>query len=455
MSPSGFRNRFVCSNCGYQSPRWYGRCPECGQWNSLEKQESVLKKQGRKAQSKVVKPVILSKSVPQNMQRFSSGFAEFDRTIGGGFVPGSLMLLGGEPGIGKSTFLLSVANKTALSGGCSLYISGEESLSQVKLRADRLGVKCEDLYFASENNVDAIIHMCLQVKPKFLVVDSIQTCEDPSIDSLPGSPAQIRSCAVKFQEYAKSENVTTILAGHTVKSGDLAGPKLLEHLVDTVLYFEGQLSHLYRIIRARKNRFGATNEVAVFQMGKSGLVEIENPSEFFLSERIEDRPGCCVAACIQGNKPVLVEVQALVTPCLYGTPRRIAGETDRQKLLLIAAVTSKYVASQLDNMDIFVKVAGGARVSEPGIDLACAIAIVSSCYDIPVRRDIACFGEIGLSGEIRMVPRMEDRVKEALRLGFAKVLVPDRFMRDCKLSEITGASTVEEGIRNALTKTKP
>ncbi|HHX10552.1 MAG TPA: DNA repair protein RadA [Firmicutes bacterium] len=453
MPPSASNGRFICSACGYQSSRWYGRCPECQEWNTLEEQVPAAGSKGTK-QGAPVTPVILSSVAPQEVKRFSSGLPELDRALGGGFVPGSLLHLGGEPGIGKSTLLLSVADKVSSSAGRSLYISGEESLGQVKIRADRLNVRSQDLYFAAERDIDAILQMCLELKPGFLVVDSIQTCEDRSIDSLPGSPAQIRACAVKLQEYAKLANVTVILVGHTVKTGDLAGPRLLEHLVDTVLYFEGELGHLYRIIRARKNRFGATDEVAVFGMGDSGLREIQNPSEFFLSERLENRSGCCVAACVQGNRPILVEVQSLVTPNLYGSARRIVGEIDQQKLLLIAAVMSKYLVQGLDKTDIFVKVAGGVKVSEPGIDLACGIAMVSSYYNIPVRHDVACFGEIGLSGEVRMVPRMEDRVKEASRLGFSRVLVPHGFSGSKVSPGVIGVSTVEDGVRNALVKAK-
>jgi len=446
-------HKYVCSACGFQSLRWYGRCPECGQWNTLDEeiQESKKPRAGRKSVERA-NPVILSMASPEVVRRFSSGLEEFDRTLGGGFVPGSLLLLGGEPGIGKSTLLLSVADNVAASHGRSLYISGEESLGQVKIRADRLGIQSKELYFAAERDIDGILDICAEVKPGFLVIDSIQTCQDKALESLPGTPAQIRSCANRLHEYAKGENVTIILVGHTVKTGDLAGPRLLEHLVDTVLYFEGDLSHLYRIIRARKNRFGATDEVAVFRMGGKGLLEIKNPSEFFLSERLEDRSGCCVSACLQGNKPVLMEVQALVTPCVYGSPRRVAGEIDYQKMLLVAAVMSKKMVSGLDKMDIFVKIAGGARVSEPGIDLACGIALVSSYLDVPVKADVACFGEIGLSGEVRMVPQMEERVKEALRLGFSTVIVPQGFAKGNSSANIIGVSTVEEGVRNALTR---
>lgn len=457
MPLSTHSSGFLCSACGYQSLRWYGRCPECGEWNTLEEQFTVKKMKGAKKsrEDDGRKPVQLSRVAQADVQRFSSGFLELDRTLGGGFVPGSLLLLGGEPGIGKSTLLLSVADNVSSSKRPSLYISGEESLGQVKIRADRLGIESEHLYFASERNLEVIFRMCFENKPGFLVIDSIQTCGDPGLDSLPGSPAQIRSCAVKLQEYAKSEDVCVVLVGHSVKTGGLAGPRLLEHLVDTVLHFEGDLGHLYRIIRAGKNRFGATDEVSVFKMGDKGLLEIRNPSEFFLSERLENRPGCCVAACVQGNKPILVEVQALATPCLFGTPRRASGEIDHHRLLLIAAVISKYLIPGMDKMDVFVKIAGGAKINEPGIDLACAIAMVSSYYGVPTWHNAVCFGEIGLSGEIRMVPRAEDRVKEALRLGFERVLVPHGFATGSLMRGLMGVSTVEEGVRNALSKTHP
>lgn len=447
--------KYVCSACGFQSSQWYGRCPECGEWNTLEEQtEEKDKKRSSGATPKLLLPIVLAEVEPESVQRFSSGLDELNRALGGGFVPGSLLLIGGEPGIGKSTLLLSVADNVARFCGCALYVSGEESVGQVKIRADRLGISSKNLFFASERNIDSILELCYQLNPAFLVIDSIQTCEDPSVESLPGSSAQIRACAAKFHEYAKTNNVTCILVGHTVKTGEIAGPRLLEHLVDTVLYFEGDLGHFYRIIRARKNRFGATDEVAVFRMGEQGLTEIKNPSEFFLSERTEDRSGCCVAACLQGVKPVLMEVEALVTPCAYGAPSRITGEVDYQKLLLISAVIAKKMALGLDKMDVFLKIAGGARVNEPGIDLPCAVAIVSSYYDVPVRRDVACCGEIGLTGEVRMVPRMEERVKEALRLGFSQVIVPKSFSENNGSRNIIGVSTIEEAVRNALVGNK-
>lgn len=442
---------YVCSSCGFQSPKWYGRCPECGEWNTLS--EQIDETNSRKSRGALIEPasaVRLSEVEPEKVGRFSSGLTELDRTLGGGFVPGSLLLMAGEPGIGKSTLPLSVADNVAGSFGPVLYVSGEESVGQVKIRADRLGVRSPDLYFACERDIDRILELCNQLNPSFLVIDSIQTCEDASVQSLPGSSAQIRACAAGFHEYAKTKNVTCVLVGHTVKTGDIAGPRLLEHLVDTVLYFEGDLGQFYRIVRAKKNRFGATDEVAVFRMGESGLLEIKNPSEFFLSERVEDRSGCCVWAGLQGIKPVLMEVEALVTPCTYGGASRITGEIDYQKLLLIAAVLEKKMCLGLDKMDIFLKIAGGAKVNEPGIDLPCALAIVSSHYDIPVKREVACCGEIGLTGEVRMVPRMEERVKEALRLGFTQVIVPRGFSEVDQSPNIIGVSTIEEAVRNAL-----
>jgi len=445
-------SRFVCSVCGFQSPRWYGRCPQCGEWNTLVEEIERLPQKSNYTQKRTrAEAIVLSMAPKEKIVRFSSGIAEFDRVLGGGFVPGSLILLGGEPGVGKSTLLLSASDAVSDSYGRTLYVSGEESLAQVKMRAERLGISSKELYFLSERSIDAILAVCSEIKPRFVVVDSIQTCEDADILSLPGSPTQVRACATRLQSFAKEKNVTVVIVGHTVKSGGIAGPRLLEHLVDVVLYFEGDVDNVYRIVRVRKNRFGPSNEACVFRMEPNGLMEIENPSEMFLSERKPNRSGCCVSACLTGNKPVCVEVQALVTTPLYGGPRRVASEIDYQRVLLIIAVLSKKMISGLDGKDAFLKVAGGVKIDEPGIDLACAIALVSSYYDIPVQDEIACFGELGLSGEIRTVPRMEERVKEALRIGFKRVLVPQPFAQKCEVaSNIAGVSSVEDAVRNAL-----
>lgn len=447
-------SKFVCSSCGFQAPRWYGKCPGCGEWNTFTEEVERPSRATGEARAKAA-PVVLAKVPAQDVSRFHSGMPEFDRVLGGGLVPGSVILLAGEPGIGKSTLLLTVSEAVANSHGRVLYTSGEESQNQVKLRAERLGVLSDDLYFSAEQSVDAILDMCGELKPRVLVIDSIQTCEDESVSSLPGGPTQVRACANRVQQYAKEHNVTVVMVGHTVKAGGIAGPRLLEHLVDTVLYFEGDSNHLYRIIRAQKNRFGPTNEVAVFQMEDSGIVEVPNPSEIFLSERNAENVGSCVGVCLKGNQAMCLEVQSLVAACVYGAPRRVTSEIDHQRASLILAVLGKKLASGLENKDAYVKVAGGIRIDEPGIDLATGIAVMSSFYDVPVRPNLACFGEIGLSGEIRMVSRMDERVKEAKRVGFGEILVPAGYKkRNRTASNVKGVSTVEEAVRNALKDAK-
>ncbi len=439
--------KFVCASCGYQSPRWYGRCPQCGEWNSLA-EESGQPSVGKISRAR---PVVLAQVEGKAAARFSSGMSEFDRVLGGGIVPGSVTLIGGEPGIGKSTLLLSVADNVASGSQMVLYVSGEESQNQVKMRAERLNLRSTGLYFAAEQDVGNIIHMCEGVRPRLLIVDSIQTCQDASAESLAGSPTQVRACAAKLHEYAKVNQVAVFLVGHTVKTGGIAGPRLLEHLVDTVLYFEGDANHLYRIVRAQKNRFGPTNETAVFQMTTGGLREVKNPSELFLSEAQVQNAGCCAAVALKGNQPICVEVQALVSTPVYGSPRRVTSEIDSQRASLILAVLSKWLAAGLDARDAFLKIAGGIRVTEPGIDLACGLALMSSYHGAPVRKGLICFGEIGLSGEIRMVARMEERVGEAVRTGFKGILVPEPFLkRYPRGGNIIGVSTIEDAVRNAL-----
>jgi DNA repair protein RadA/Sms len=443
-------SRFVCSSCGFQSPRRYGKCPRCGEWNTMTEEVERVERTSRTVKPSV-EPVILSKVPVQDVARFKSGMKEFDRVLGGGFVPGSVILLAGEPGIGKSTLLLTVSQAVAQSRGRVLYTSGEESQNQVRMRAERLGVLTEDIYFAAEEDVDSILEMCGKVKPELLIVDSVQTCEDQSVDSLPGGPNQVRACATKLQQYAKEHDLTCVMVGHTVKTGGIAGPRLLEHLVDTVLYFEGDSNHLYRLVRAQKNRFGPTNEVAVFQMEDRGIVEIPNPSEIFLSERSAENIGSCVGVCLKGNQAMCLEVQSLLATCVYGTPRRVTGEIEHQRVSLIMAVLSRRLEAGLDNKDAYVKVAGGIRIDEPGVDLSVGVSLMSSFYDRPVKPGLACFGEIGLSGEVRAVSRMEDRVKEALRIGFEEILVPAAFLKRYKGSRnLKGISSVEEAVRNAL-----
>lgn len=443
--------KFVCTSCGFQAPRWYGRCPGCGEWNTLTEEEDSPREERATRKKSGSRPSLLTSGRASETPRFNTGVLEFDRVLGGGFVPGSVVLLAGEPGIGKSTLLLAVSENVAKTGAPVLYISGEESQNQVRLRADRLGVSSDNLYFAAEQDVDAILGMSGNLGPRLLVVDSIQTCEDTSVSSLPGGPTQVRATATKISDYAKESGVAVVLVGHTVKAGGIAGPRVLEHLVDTVLYFEGDANHLYRIVRAQKNRFGPTNEVAVFGMEERGIVEIPNPSEILLSERDATNIGSCVAACLKGNRPLCLEVQALVASTVYGSPRRVTMEMDHGRASLILAVLAKRLVANLDGRDAYVKVAGGIYVDEPGIDLATGIAIMSSYYDMPVKPNLACFGEIGLSGEIRMVSRMEDRVRESLRIGFGQVLVPSSFLkRHPRNPNVKGVSTVDEAVRYAL-----
>jgi len=444
-------SKFVCSSCGFQSPRWLGRCPECGEWNTMVEETEVSRQKHKSSQKE--EAVILAQDLGEETRRFSGGMEEFDRVLGGGFVEGSVILLGGEPGIGKSTLLLSVSDHVASSVGKVLYASGEESLAQVRMRAGRLGVRSQNLFFISTRDIDSILSAADGISPRLLIVDSIQTCEDSEATGLPGGPSQVQACAVRLQEYAKSQNVTCVLVGHSIKSGGLSGPRLLEHLVDTVLFFEGDSNHLYRVIRAHKNRFGPTNEVAVFEMEEKGLREIKNPSEFFLSERVSDQPGASIAVCLKGRNPLCVQVESLVASCPYGTPRRVAGEVDYQRALLILAVLTKKLGLGLDNRDVYLKVAGGIRVDEPGLDLAAALAVVSSYYDVSIKPQVAFFGEIGLSGEVRAVPRMGDRMREALRVGFESLIVPRSFAQKEKGNpNIIGVSSLEEAVRNALTK---
>lgn len=443
--------RYVCSSCGFGAPKWYGRCPGCGEWNTMVEEIDRPGPPGRTDRPPREAPVVLSRIPREDVTRFSSGMKEFDRVLGGGFVPGSVTLLAGEPGIGKSTLLLSVADSVSRTYGKVFYVSGEESQGQVKMRADRLGVTSENLYFASLQDVDEILGESEALGPALLIVDSIQTCEDTSVSSLPGGPTQVRTSAIKMQQYAKERNVAVVLVGHTVKAGGIAGPRLLEHLVDTVLYFEGDQNHVYRLVRAQKNRFGPTNEVSVFQMEEKGLAEVSNPSELFLSERTAGNVGSCVGVCLKGNQAICLEIQALVATCVYGAPRRVTSEIEHGKAALILAVLSKRLASGLDNRDAFLKIAGGIRIDEPGVDLSCGIAVMSSYYETPVKPGLACFGEIGLSGEIRMVARMEDRIKEAERVGFGEILVPASFLKRHRASpNVRGASSVEEAVRSAL-----
>lgn len=417
---------FVCSECGYESPKWYGKCPGCNQWNTLNEKvistskSNVINSSAKYADSQVF---ALNDVTQDAEKRLSTGCAEFDRVLGGGIVVGSLVLLSGDPGIGKSTILLQICgyiaqNKTVL------YVSGEESAAQIKMRANRLGVSSDSLYLMTETDVAAIITAIDSNKPDVVIVDSIQTMTVDEITSTAGSVTQVRECTNIFRKTAKSLGIPIIIVGHVNKDGAIAGPKVLEHIVDTVLYFEGEKNYSYRILRGVKNRFGSTNEIGVFEMTAKGMNEVTNPSMMMISGRPKNSSGTCVACIMEGSRPILAEVQGLVCPTGFGTPRRMSNGFDYNRMSMILAVLEKRAGYVFNNMDAYVNVVGGLRLDEPAADLTVAMALVSSLKDTPVGDKNIAFGEVGLAGEIRAVSNCEQRVSEALRLGFEKCVIP-------------------------------
>jgi DNA repair protein RadA/Sms len=421
------RTKYVCQNCGYTAPKGFGRCPNCGQFNTMAEEVEEVTKPSARTQSRA--PL---RSVPQRLSEVSVDVGdrlfvpveEFNRVLGGGIVPGSLILLGGEPGIGKSTILLSISALLAQTVGTVLYVSGEESARQIKMRAERMRVESDDLFLLTETNLSQIMEHVQQVNPTILVIDSIQTTYTDEHESSPGSVTQVRECASRLQHLAKSSGISVFLVGHVTKEGNIAGPRVLEHIVDTVLYLEGDPFQAYRLLRSVKNRFGATSEVGVFEMSGDGMTEVPNPSEAFLAERVINAPGSAIAVTMEGTRPLLVEIQALTSPTSFGNPRRTPNGVDMNRLLLISAVLSKRVGLKLHEQDIFVNVIGGLKVDEPASDLAMAVAMASSYYDKPAPADLAIVGEVGLSGELRAVGQLGARLNEAAKLGFKRVLVP-------------------------------
>ena len=421
---------YACQSCGYQTPKWLGRCPDCGQWNSLVEEISAV---GTK------KPAAYDMGEPQPIDaisldpqlRLTSGIAEFDRTLGGGLVPGSLVLIGGDPGIGKSTLVLQVVARLSRKGLKALYLSGEESPQQLKLRAERLSIRSQDLYVLTGTCVENLFEKIETLKPALLVIDSIQTVYTDALPSAPGSVGQVREVASRLLNWSKKTGIPTFLIGHVTKDGAIAGPKVLEHLVDTVLYFEGDSSHAFRILRAVKNRYGSTNEIGVFEMKDTGLNEVGNPSRIFLEERPEGASGSVVIPCLEGTRPVLVEIQALVGPSPLGMPRRTAIGVDHNRISLLVAVLGKRMGIEMGDQDIFVNVAGGLRVDEPAVDLGIVSAMISSFLDKPVDKNMVVFGEVGLAGEIRGVSQAELRIKEAKKLGFSRCILSRSNLEGC------------------------
>lgn len=418
---------FVCQNCGNQSRKWLGKCSECGEWNSLVEERARPVVKGRTPSGFKMREgtaVAYEQIESQDDVRIPSGVAEFDRVLGGGIVPGTLVLVGGDPGIGKSTLLLQVADKLSAGGAVVLYVSGEESERQIKLRGERLGIQARNLYLLPETNLESIFHEVERLKPAAIIIDSIQTVFSAQIESAPGSVSQVREVAHQFLLLAKNQTIPVFLIGHVTKDGSIAGPRALEHIVDTVLYFEGERHHNHRIVRATKNRFGAANEVGIFEMTGAGLVAVANPSQLFLQERPQNAAGSVVTACMEGTRPLLVEVQALVSSTKYGTGRRMTQGVDSNRVALMIAMLEKRSGMQLIGDDVFVNIAGGLEVDEPAADLGVVAAIASSFKNVPIDPMTAVFGEVGLTGEVRGTMQPAVRAREAQALGFKKIVMP-------------------------------
>lgn len=448
---------FLCQSCGYESPKWMGKCPGCGQWNTLV--EEVVRRTADNGRLRVArtpgKPVPISRIERTEERRISTRAAELDRVLGGGIVPGSLVLVGGDPGIGKSTLLLQMSDELAKSGHHVLYVSGEESVKQTKMRAERLGISSDDLYVMAETDIDEIERRIEEAHPELLIIDSIQTVYSGDVASAPGSVSQVRECTGRLMRIAKTKGIATFIVGHVTKDGAIAGPRLLEHMVDAVLYFEGERHHTYRILRAVKNRFGSTNEIGIFEMKETGLSEVVNPSEIFLQERTKGVAGSTVVAAMEGTRPVLVEIQALVAPTSYGNARRMATGIDPNRVSLLMAVLEKRVGLLLQNHDAYVNVAGGVRLDEPATDLAVTLSIASSFRDEPTEPTDVVIGEVGLTGEVRRVSRIEQRIVEAQKLGFKRAIIPKQNLGGWKEPEgiqVIGVSSVKEAMEWALGK---
>lgn len=446
-------NVFFCQNCGYESAKWQGQCPGCHEWNTFVEEPAAPKKSAAGKNTRpsvpVSEPVRLSEISADESERTSSGMAELDRVLGGGIVSGSLILVGGDPGIGKSTLLLQVCRDLVNRGHKVLYISGEESARQLKLRAQRVGRFEEELMVLCETNLDTICEVLQRQKPEFVVIDSIQTMYSEEVASAPGSVSQVRQATGVFMQIAKGMGITVFLVGHVTKEGVVAGPRVLEHMVDTVLYFEGDRHAAYRILRGVKNRFGSTNEIGVFEMRDTGLVEVENPSEYMLSGKLENASGSVVACSMEGTRPVLVEIQALVCQSNLPMPRRTTAGTDFNRVNLLLAVLEKRAGIHLSACDVYVNIAGGIKMTEPAIDLGLILALLSSYKDIAVDEKLIAFGEVGLSGEIRAVNMAKQRADEARKLGFTTVLMPEVSVKTVGRIpglKIVGFKTVREAV---------
>ena len=439
--------KYSCQECGYESIGWLGRCPGCNAWNSLVEEVEIPQVQNKSTATRGAYPLPIAHIPAEDGKRLTTGLAEFDRVLGGGLVPGSLLLLGGDPGVGKSTLLLQYAADFSRRHGGVLYVSGEESPPQVRLRADRLGALADRLYVLGETDLEAVIEQAGRCKPSVMIVDSIQTMRNAYLASAPGSVGQVRTCAGAFLQLAKETGISIFLVGHITKTGALAGPRVLEHMVDTVLYLEGERSYPYRLLRAAKNRFGSTDELAMFGMEETGLVEVANPSAVFLADRAVGQPGTIVLPGLEGSKALLLEVQALVAGSAYGTPRRLVTGLDYNRVLLVLAVLERRLGLVLGTQDVYLSLAGGLKLTEPAADLAVALAVASSLREQTISGQTVAFGEVGLAGEVRPVRAGGRRLSEAARLGFTHAVVPSGDWRSAPAGlEVTAVRTVGEAL---------
>mgnify|MGYP004517169289 CR=1 FL=1 len=443
---------FFCQNCGYESAKWMGQCPGCKEWNTFVEElvdRKALSGSGKRKPASEAKPVPLSSIVASDEKRVSTNMKELDRVLGGGIVRGSLVLVGGDPGIGKSTLLLQVCRNLSAQGQSVLYVSGEESLQQIKIRAERIGTFTDHLQLLCETNLELIREVIERQKPQIVVIDSVQTMYNESVGSAPGSVSQVREATSVLMQIAKGMDISIFIVGHVTKEGVVAGPRVLEHMVDTVLYFEGDRHESYRILRGVKNRFGSTNEIGVFEMRAEGLAEVENPSEYMLSGKPADASGSVVACSVEGTRPILLEIQALICHSYFNNPRRTATGTDFNRVNLLLAVLEKRLGMQLSDCDAYVNIAGGIRMNEPAIDLGIVLAIISSKLDLTIDEKTICFGEVGLSGEIRGVTMSEQRVAEAAKLGFRRCILPSvclELAKSVKGIELVGVRNVKEAL---------
>ena len=440
---------FVCNECGNESTKWLGKCPACNSWNSFFEQKIVETKSSNKKDKDTNKPQKLNTYEAKDTIRISTGFDELDRVLGGGLVKGSLTLLGGEPGIGKSTLILQLCDKIKGEGKV-LYVSGEESAEQIKLRADRLQINNDNIMFLGETDIDIVNQSIIEINPKLVIIDSIQTMYSEEITAAPGSVSQVREITSQVMRICKQNNITTIIIGHVTKDGSIAGPRVLEHMVDTVLYLEGERYFSYRILRGVKNRFGSTNEIGMFEMKEEGMCEILNPSDILISEREDNPSGSCVICCMEGTRPVLIEIQSLTAQSVFGLPKRTANGVDYNRLALLVAVLEKKAGLNLGNQDVYLNVVGGIKINEPSIDLGIIMCTSSSYKNIPIPKDIVVMGEVGLTGEVRRINAIEKRLKEAEKLGFKTCIIPEsnkKVLKDKFKLDIIGVKDVNEAMK--------